>query len=165
MYKSILFSRGMKGLLLVFILSVVQACATTKETPEYALGVVSSDTLLANYVEFAKGYQQFVLTDEQQKSIQQWPNNLSVITYFGTWCHDSQREVPRMLKILQMRQEISHRLIGLDYQKHDPDNMAGIDGIQHTPTFIIKVGDKEIGRIIERPKINLVSDIDEMLNQ
>ena len=37
--------------------------------------------------------------------------------------------------------------------------MADAMGIKYTPTFIFYVGDRELGRIVERPEVSLILDI------
>jgi hypothetical protein len=56
-------------------------------------------------------------------------------------------------------------LLALDYQKSEPNGRAKEANIKYTPTFIISLAEKEIGRIIERPKESLVGDISDMLKK
>ena len=76
---------------------------------------------------------------------------------FGTWCHDSQREIPKLLRILEdinlKPEKIS--LIGLDYDKNEPLNRGEMLGVKRTPTIIFYKDEIEIGRIEETPKIML----------
>jgi len=55
------------------------------------------------------------------------------------------------------------RLFGLDYTKSEPSGRAKIHDIKYTPTFIVYQNNREIGRIIERPKVSLIADISAML--
>ena len=96
--------------------------------------------------------------------MQSLPDDLVIDIYFATWCHDSQREVPRLLKALQTKPDIKINLVSLDYQKQEPTGRAAQAGVKFTPTFIVSREGKELGRIIERPKIDLVSDISAMIN-
>ena len=76
---------------------------------------------------------------------------------FGTWCHDSQREIPKLLRMLEdinlKPEKIS--LIGLDYDKNEPLNRGEMLGVKRTPTIIFYKDEIEIGRIEETPKIML----------
>ena len=82
---------------------------------------------------------------------------ISVRVLFGTWCHDSQREIPKLLRILEdinlKPEKIS--LIGLDYDKKEPLNRGEMLGVKRTPTIIFYKDEIEIGRIEETPKIML----------
>jgi thiol-disulfide isomerase/thioredoxin len=76
---------------------------------------------------------------------------------FGTWCHDSQREIPKLLRMLEdinlKPEKIS--LIALDYDKNEPLNRGEMLGVKRTPTIIFYKDEIEIGRIEETPKIML----------
>jgi thiol-disulfide isomerase/thioredoxin len=95
------------------------------------------------------------------------PADLKVMILFGTWCHDSEREVPRMLKLLAKSgvEEENISLISLDIRKEDPEYRAKALDVRLTPTFIFLTGGAELGRIVERPKVNLEHDIKTMLRQ
>ncbi len=90
--------------------------------------------------------------------------NLSDITInliIGSWCHDSHREVPRFIKILE---EINYpfdrlQMNALDTNKTSPDFDVKANNITNVPTAIIFRNSKEIGRIIESPKLSLEEDL------
>jgi thioredoxin 1 len=66
------------------------------------------------------------------------PADLEVKILFGTWCHDSEREVPRLLKLLAASgvKEESISLIALDISKEEPEGRAKALDMRFTPTFI-----------------------------
>jgi len=133
---------------------------------DYALGVISENELLSDYADFKKNYQAFSISEQELEVIAQWPSNLKVDVFFGTWCHDSEREVPKLLKLLKANKHITPTLIALDFQKQDPEQSAKKHQVKYTPTIIIykDSGKKEeLGRIIERPKKSLVADINQLL--
>lgn len=138
------------------------ACAQDNDV-DIPVGVISADHLLAEFPLFTQEYHDFELSQSQLAQIHNWPENLQVFIYFGTWCHDSQREVPRMLKVLAQNPTISAHLIALNLKKADPDGLSVSSNVLFTPTFVILVDDKEIGRITERPKTTLIGDINAML--
>ena len=152
-----IFRAAFSALLLLFTL---MACA---HDGEVVVGAITTDDLLAQYPDFNQAYQQSEFTAVELAQVKAWPEQLKVTTYFGTWCHDSQREVPKMLKILALRPVISSQLIALDINKSDPEGRAAGADIAFTPTFVITLDGKEIGRIVERPETSLVSDISAML--
>ena len=87
--------------------------------------------------------------------------DMDFVIMFGTWCHDSKREVPRMLRILDLAgvslEQIS--LIGVDINKEEPKGREKIYNLKNTPTLIFLKNGEEVGRIIERPKISLEADL------
>lgn len=142
------------------LLFTLMACA---HDGKVAVGVINSEELFAQYADFSQAYQQAEISKQELEQIKAWPDKLQVTTYFGTWCHDSQREVPKMLKILALRPKLSSQLIALDFNKSEPEGKASDAGIAFTPTFVITLDGQEVGRIVERPETSLVADISAFL--
>jgi cyclophilin family peptidyl-prolyl cis-trans isomerase/HEAT repeat protein len=76
--------------------------------------------------------------------------------YMGTWCPDSAREIPKLLKIDDMlRSSHSSALpmtfFALDKSKAAPVELVRGKDITKVSTFIYYRGDQELGRIEERP--------------
>lgn len=83
----------------------------------------------------------------------------------GTWCGDSKREVPRILKMLDCCgfKERDVNLIMVSnkdslYKKSPQHEEAG-KNIVRVPTIIIEQKGLEVGRIVEFPKISLEKDM------
>jgi thiol-disulfide isomerase/thioredoxin len=151
-------------LVTITMLTLVSACANSHATKAtMTVGEVSSKKLINDHQAFMQSYQAFQLSESDIAAVKTWPNDLHVDVYFGSWCHDSQREVPHFLKILAEKSELSNRLIGLDYEKSEPNGSAKSHNIKYTPTFVVYQNNKEIGRIVERPKVSLAADISAML--
>lgn len=153
------------GLLgIVLSLSLI-GCAnqTDKKPVEHFVGKMQEQQLLSQYDTFSKSYDAFTVEEADIAEIKSWPSDLKINVYFGTWCPDSQREVPRLLKILHHNEQIKVSLLALDFTKSDPEGLAKAAGVTHTATFIVSLEGKEIGRIVERPEQSLVADITAML--
>ena len=91
--------------------------------------------------------------------------NIKVI--LGTWCSDSQREIPRLLKILDLLQfpKDNLKLICIDRSKNAEGTEAADLDVQLVPTIIFYLGETEMGRIIESPEVSLESDMARILEQ
>lgn len=131
----------------------------------YPVGIISPDNLLEEQTSFLKSYDAFTLSDDDKNKVKQWPASLTFNVFFGAWCHDSEREVPKLIKVLENYQSSSARYIALDITKSDPQNLSQLAKVKYTPTIIVYLSGKEIGRIIERPKVSIIDDIDNMLIQ
>lgn len=156
-------------LLVVFSLTV-SGCAdlgghksTMVTKPAMAIGDITSQQLLSDYPLFDEEFKAFSLPNKETEIVRTWPANVRVDAYFGTWCHDSIREVPRLLKGLNTKVEIN--LIGLDYAKSEPLGREIKANIKFTPTFIVYLNNTVIGQIVERPKVSLVVDIDDLIKK
>ncbi len=80
-------------------------------------------------------------------------NSYGITLVMGTWCEDSHREVPRLMKILESMNfpEQKLEIIAVNRKKEAPNGEEGVYNIQRVPTIIVKKYGKEIGRIIEYP--------------
>ena len=76
--------------------------------------------------------------------------------YMGTWCLDSAREVPKLLKIDDVMRNnhgttLPISFFALDKSKAAPAELVRGKSITKVSTFIYYRGDQELGRIEERP--------------
>ncbi|MEO5763199.1 MAG: tetratricopeptide repeat protein [Vicinamibacteria bacterium] len=91
--------------------------------------------------------------------------DVSVEVYFGTWCGDSRRQVPHLLRILRDA-GFDERRLGLyalsDLQmefKQAPQHPEAKRRIHRTPTIVLVREGREIGRIVETPGTTLEADL------
>ncbi len=93
--------------------------------------------------------------------IAQVNKSITVTIVMGSWCGDSQEQVPRFLKILDILSfpESSVSIICVDRNKKSSNGETDNLGISLVPTFIIYNAGKEIGRIVETPKETLEKDL------
>lgn len=80
-------------------------------------------------------------------------NSYNIIVFMGTWCEDSHRDFPRLMKILEEVKYPDNKLtiIAVNRKKESPTGDEGRYNIQKVPTIIVEKYGKEIGRIIEMP--------------
>ncbi len=159
-------------LLAFFLFFSLGACATDTSSGDhlkaveskYPTGMITKSELRAHEKFFNHHETEASASDiELLKSIEK---PIIITTYFGLWCHDSKREVPQLLDLLDAanNKNIVHRLIALDIKKTEPFGRQEEDEVFYTPTIVVKVGEKEIGRIVERPNESLAKDIISFIN-
>ena len=151
-----IFMRGVAAALVLFIVTP-QSLEATADRYRYPLGDISQAELLERHEVFKRNYDTYKVT----AGIDGLPADLKVTILFGTWCHDSEREVPRMLKLLAASgvKEENISLISLDVRKKEPEGRAKALDVRFTPTFIFFSDGIELGRIVERPNGELQSDL------
>lgn len=97
--------------------------------------------------------------------------NKTITLFMGTWCGDSKREVPRILKMLDCcgfpQEKITLIMVSNapDAYKQSPQHEEAGKNIVRVPTIIISDHEKEVGRIIEYPVTSLEKDMLAILQQ
>ena len=86
--------------------------------------------------------------------------------YMNTKCHDSEREVPRLIKILDELNfsEDNLKIVLLNSEKKSSGGYENGKNITNTPTFIFLNESGEKNRIVEFPFENLEKDILNIIN-
>lgn len=81
-------------------------------------------------------------------------NAHQIVVFLGTWCEDSHREFPRLMKILESTNYPMEKLsiIAVNRKMEAPSGEEGLYNIRKVPTIIVKKYGRELGRIVENPK-------------
>jgi thiol-disulfide isomerase/thioredoxin len=109
---------------------------------------------LPAYVQKKDEYKPDASVLEMMKSYVRPGDRVEVI--MGTWCDDSQREVPKFLRIAddlksQFGVELPVRFVAVDKSKQQPAALLEGKSLQKVATFIYYRDGQELGRIEERP--------------
>jgi thiol-disulfide isomerase/thioredoxin len=93
--------------------------------------------------------------------------NKHIVIVWGTWCGDSRLHVPHFYKILEAVGFPEMEVTLIDVNQDKKPEVGSVDhlNIERVPTFIIFEADKELGRIVERPKDSLEQDLLEIVSQ
>ncbi|MGE5478874.1 MAG: thioredoxin family protein [Chloroflexota bacterium] len=83
------------------------------------------------------------------------------LIFAGSWCEDSESEVPKIFKILKSAQtpDDKIRLVGVDRDKKSGSGIETPYKIEKVPTLVILENGKEKGRIVEFPTNSWEEDI------
>lgn len=99
-------------------------------------------------------YTSYEVEEAKLKDIKKDIKKYRIEVFVGTWCSDSQRELPRLYKILEsMKYPTASKMkvFGVNRQKKSFYGEEIGKDISHVPTFIFYLNDKEVGRIVESP--------------
>ena len=114
---------------------------------------------------FESAYSSYRPKEEDVDALRRSLDGVSIEAYFGTWCGDSRRQVPRLMRLLDMAGIDDSRLalIGLSDRpmefKQAPGHPEARRRVHRTPTIVLVRAGSEIGRIVETPATSLESDI------
>ena len=141
---------------IIFLIALITFHCFSAVINKYPVGEITKESLLEQYDEFAQKYNKFSF--ERPSYIE--TEDISVKVLFGTWCHDSRREVPKMLKIFEAYglEDKSISLVAVNPEKNEPITTINEFNLEFTPTFIFFRNGEEIGRIVEKPNQSLLED-------
>ena len=128
------------------------------------IGTLTEERMLEivpDYVQRRGDYTPDITVLEMMKSYVQAGDRVEV--YMGTWCPDSQREVPRFLRVRddlrsQFGVELPTTFVALDRAKQKPEALIAGKNVEKVATFIYYRGDAELGRIVEKTQSPFFED-------
>ena len=156
----------MKKIIYLLTLSII-ACATNEK---YVMneGEVDLDYLFnsPNTSWFQKNYESYIVDGVIQNEDFSKLNEYNIEIFMNTKCHDSEREIPRFLKILNTLNFSNENLkiVLLNSEKKTIDRLKIGKDITNTPTIIFLKNSNEENRIVEFPFENLENDIFKIIN-
>lgn len=156
----------MKRFILLFFL-IISISAVAQKDPRLLGTCAAADFNREPYAAWYKPtYENYTPTADiiaQLKKLGLEKFKLKIV--FGSWCGDSKRELPKMMKVLNAAgfPEKNIELIGvydsLEVYKQGPKREEKGLNIYRVPTFIVYQKDKEVGRIVEFPVESLERDL------
>jgi len=87
--------------------------------------------------------------------------------FMGTWCEDSQREVPALMKLLNLTEfdQSQLEIIAMTHDKDTPENYEADYEIEFIPTIMFFKDGAELNRIVEYTQETLEQDVLKILKQ
>lgn len=169
-----------KTILLLAMVTILFACVNDKKEKEQDAEEIEAET------EMAIEDMPILLGVQNRKTIQSKPysawftknymyqpdqkslaalnkslDGISITIFMGTWCEDSQLQVPALYGILDAIKYDSEKvtLITVSEEKETPLGLEKGMDIQYVPTIILYKNGKELGRIVEAPVETLEADL------
>jgi thiol-disulfide isomerase/thioredoxin len=123
-------------------------------------GKITTEQLYAGAPVFRENAQVFTPDALAVKRIRQIGRQLKIVMFLGTWCSDSRREAPKLLKLLEAAHnpQISLDLYAVTASMEDGAGVAKTYEVRAVPTMIFLRDGRELGRIIESPATTMEND-------
>ncbi|GAA4315630.1 hypothetical protein GCM10023115_26620 [Pontixanthobacter gangjinensis] len=134
----------------------------TNVTAEIEENEVQKDMLLGEFTKkdlqkkpfskwFEPRYTNFTPESEAMETIRKNIKDYDIKVLMGTWCGDSKREVPKLLKILDNSDFDYDQLemVAVDYNKTTPSMIEKELDVHRVPTIIFYKDGKEVNRFVE----------------
>ena len=128
------------------------------------VGITSSEEIRATHRVFDIYINRYESDSTALAYLTNFDESITITVLFGTWCHDSKKQVPAFIKTMDLAKnpKIQVTYIGVNRQKSDTEGAAKVYNLQYTPTFIIFRDENEIGRIVEKPTESIEKDLVEI---
>jgi len=127
-----------------------------------AVKEITSEEILAAGPEWQEGYDRFQPESDMIDALKsKLGKDMKIDVYLGLWCPDSANNVPPFLKILnQLGASVPVRYFSVE-RKSSREVRYYVDKVKvdRVPTFIFFRGEREVGRIVENPKVSLLEDM------
>lgn len=126
-------------------------------------GLLNFPGFKASYAAAHEGYN---LDIDTIKALKPLARELKFTVVLGTWCGDSLRQVPPLLKVLEALEIDGNniRILAVDLAKHTLNYPIEQLHIEKVPTVILYKHGIELGRIVETPIETFEKDIYYLLN-
>lgn len=110
---------------------------------------------------FLPEYRAYEPNDTLLKKINNYLTGKQLVLVLGTWCSDSQREVPRWMKVLNRAgYDVEYmKIVGVGRNKKTPLHIVNKYRITNVPTLIVYQNGKEVKRITESPNVSFEHDL------
>ena len=116
---------------------------------------------------FIPEYENYIPDSSAVETLKDRMSNIDITLVAGTWCSDSQEEVPHFYKILDELNYPTEKMtliaVNLD-KKTEGNEIDGLE-IEFSPTIIFYHDGSEVGRIVERPIESLEQDMLKILTE
>lgn len=156
--------KNVLSVLLLFLVSQTTLCQNKMDRNGNLIGVINKEDLQTGKFKawFSPEFEKYTPKKRVVKKISKYLDGVSVISFAGTWCHDSKRVLPRFYKIMELAGfdlSSNFQLIGITRGKKTPDRLEKGYNIKHTPTLIFYKNGKEMNRFVEHSIETLEKDI------
>jgi thiol-disulfide isomerase/thioredoxin len=110
-----------------------------EEGSKMLLGKVEVSALFIDrFAWFKTEFDAYTIDQDSMASLTEALKDKEILVVMGTWCEDSQREVPRLVKILaNINHEYGPKIIAVNRDKDIPEGADNVENIAYVPTIII----------------------------
>lgn len=170
-----------KALIVLIILLIVFPLATSAQEKIYNVetesvseyvdkilnGPITKEGLqkMPYKVWFNTNYKTYLIDTDALKNIKRKQlKGLKILVFMGTWCHDSNREIPRLIRVCEELGIYDQlELYGVDVNKKSQIGKEQGYNIKNTPTIILMRDGVEIARILEEPEVSFEQAFEKIL--
>ncbi|NVK88168.1 MAG: thioredoxin family protein [Gammaproteobacteria bacterium] len=154
------------SLALMSLLLFAATAAAERASNTATQGNITATELLEAHATFRSGFSAYQPATAELESLASIQQPITLWIVFGTWCHDSEREVPIVLKLLSAaaNPNITVHLVSVEQDKQIPPALGVPFTIEYTPTLVLlDAQGKTMARWVEHPDSDWATDISQAL--
>lgn len=144
----------------VFIFMMGSSLKSYAQTPDL-VGKTSAKEVREQHRIFDIYTKRYEPNSESLEYLSEIQDSVSIYVIFGTWCHDSKKQIPAFMKTMELadNSNIEVEYFAVSRKKKEPKDIIERWDLKLTPTFIIYKNGTEYGRIVEEPRLSLEQDL------
>jgi len=125
------------------------------------VGKITEEELNKEFPIFWVNAEQYTPDEAAVARIKALTDKMDLVLFLGTWCPDSHKEAPKLIKIYNLagNPNLSLTIYGVDRTKKDLEGIAEKYAIVRVPTTVVLRDGRELGRIVEYPKKSVEHDL------
>ncbi len=133
-----------------------------EKVPPSLLGPVTREEIEAAEPTWVEALIEAIPDPEAAAALAEVGSGAELVVYFGTWCSDSKRELARFWRALDetgglVPFEIEY--IAVDRRDERPPELERDLDLRYVPTFIVRRGGEEVGRMVEESPGGIEHDL------
>jgi hypothetical protein len=146
----------------IFLCASLTLCGNTE-----LLGDITREEILQNFPDWREVMASYTPDKEATDILQAMSDPVEIEVVLGTWCPDSKRHVSEYFRVLDVLDNPYFVSTYIGIPRNKEARLPYIEGknIQRVPTFIVRVDNQEIGRIIEIPTKSIEQDLLDILKR
>lgn len=152
--------------LILFLSVFLVSCSVHKPVAKAQEEIILEGKLLRSDLDhqfkwFDENYRKYHPNDSAISELRKYSNDIRVVVIMGTWCSDSHEHVPEFFTVADALhiEEKNIEIIGVNRKKTCKSVDIREYKIQNVPTFIFYRNNRQIGSIIESPRVSIEKDL------
>lgn len=161
----ILMNSARRFLFTILLLVGLMVFSDVKAQQNNLIGPVTKEEILAADRIYQIYIDRYEPDEEAVRYLSAHQDSVKLMVFVGSWCRESKKYIPGLMKTIELSgaDNIEVQYIGVDRQKKIPESFLKKFDIKYIPSVLVLKGNKELGRIEEKPHQLIETDLIQIL--
>ncbi|MEQ8524123.1 thioredoxin family protein [Gracilimonas sp.] len=152
-------------LFIAIVLAGLISSRDVKAQQNDLIGPVVKEEILANDRIYQIYIDRYEPNEEAVRYLSAYQDSVKLMVFVGSWCRESKKYIPGLMKTIELSgaANMDIQYIGVDRQKKIPESFLKKFDIKYIPSVLVLKGNKELGRIEEKPHQLIETDLVQIL--